>query len=128
MYGCRFCPILLPVQWTMEDRNAMEQERRGETTVLTPSKELLLVKRLEKGDRTAREKLVQANRRLVASVAHQYRRRGLPVEDLIQEGTLGLIHAAEKFDWRRGARFSTYAVPWIRQAILRAIANSARNI
>src|ERR1051325_4902764 len=105
-----------------------EHRQRDETGLLTPSQELLLLKRIATGDRIATEKLLHANQRLVASIAQRYQGRGLPLEDLIQEGSLGLVHAAERFNWRKGYRFSTYAVPWIRQAILRAIANTGRNI
>jgi RNA polymerase primary sigma factor len=96
--------------------------------LLTPCQEVILAKRAEKGDRTAKEALVQANMRLVTSVAQHYQGRGLPMEDLMQEGAIGLIHAVDKYNWRRGFRFSTYATHWIRQAIMRAIANSGRNI
>ncbi|HZP83764.1 MAG TPA: sigma-70 family RNA polymerase sigma factor [Chthonomonadaceae bacterium] len=100
----------------------------GKGALLAPCQELILAKRIEKGDRAAKDALVNANLRLVTSIAQRYQGRGLPMEDLMQEGILGLIHAAEKFNWRKGFRFSTYATYWIRQTIMRAIANSGRNI
>lgn len=90
--------------------------------------ELRLAKRAEHGDDKAREQLVNANLRLVTSIAKKYQNRGIPMEDLIQEGILGLIHAVDKYDWRRGFRFSTYATHWIRQALGRAIENQGRTI
>jgi|SRR5579884_388299 len=96
--------------------------------LLTPAQEIALARRAEKGDRAAREQFVRANRRLVAAVALRYQGRGVPLEDLIQEGTIGLLRAIDKYNWRRGVRFSTYAIHWIRQAILRAIVNSGRSI
>ena len=87
-----------------------------------------LAKRIEAGDEQAKERLINANLRLVVSVAKHYQRQGIPLLDLIQEGTLGLIRASEKFDWRRGNKFSTYAIWWIRQAIDRAVCNQAEPI
>ena len=87
-----------------------------------------LAKRIEGGDEQAKERLINANLRLVVSVAKRYQRPGIPLLDLIQEGTLGLIRASEKFDWRRGNKFSTYAIWWIRQAIDRAVCNQAEPI
>ncbi|HEV2473021.1 MAG TPA: RNA polymerase sigma factor RpoD/SigA, partial [Chthonomonadales bacterium] len=98
------------------------------TALLTPSEEIVLARRIEKGDRAAKDALVNANLRLVTSIAQRYQGRGLPMEDMMQEGVIGLIRAAEKFNWRRGFRFSTYATHWIRQTILRSIANSGRTI
>lgn len=100
----------------------------GFTPLLTPDEETALAQRVEMGDAEAVNAMAQANLRLVVSVARRYSNRGLPLEDLIAEGNIGLIRAVQKFDWRRGFRFSTYAVWWIRQAILRAIADQSRAI
>jgi RNA polymerase primary sigma factor len=87
-----------------------------------------LAKRIERGDAEAKAQMIQSNLRLVVSIAKNYRNQGLPFLDLIQEGTLGLIRAVEKFDWRRGFKFSTYATWWIRQAVARALADKGRTI
>ena len=100
----------------------------GRHTLLTAAQEVSLAKRIERGDLTAKDAMIQANLRLVVSIAKNYRNQGLPFLDLIQEGTLGLIRAVEKFDWRRGFKFSTYATWWIRQAVARALADKARTI
>ena len=100
----------------------------GRVPLLTAADEVRLAKRIESGDQEAKRQMVEANLRLVVSIAKGYRGRGLPFLDLIQEGTLGLVRAVEKFDWRRGFKFSTYATWWIRQAITRAIADHARTI
>jgi len=100
----------------------------GKTVLLTPCQEIVLARRIESGDHNAKESLINSNIRLVASIAQKYQGRGLPMEDLIQEGIIGLIRAADKFNWRRGYRFSTYATHWIKQTILRSIANSGRSI
>jgi RNA polymerase primary sigma factor len=100
----------------------------GRHPLLTAAQEVELSKRIERGDRQAKQRMIQSNLRLVVSIAKNYRNQGLPFLDLIQEGTLGLIRAVEKFDWRRGYKFSTYATWWIRQAVARALADKARTI
>jgi RNA polymerase primary sigma factor len=100
----------------------------GRYRLLTRAEEVQLAKRIERGDQQAKERLINANLRLVVSVAKHYQHHGIPLLDLIQEGTLGLIRASEKFDWRRGNKFSTYAIWWIRQAIDRAVCNQAEPI
>jgi RNA polymerase primary sigma factor len=100
----------------------------GRVPLLTAAQEVDLAKRIESGDQIAKRRMVEANLRLVVSIAKGYRGRGLPFLDLIQEGTLGLVRAVEKFDWRRGFKFSTYATWWIRQAVTRALADKGRTI
>jgi RNA polymerase primary sigma factor len=100
----------------------------GQVRLLTAEEEVSLAKRIERGDQAAKQQLTEANLRLVVSVAKRYVGRGMLFLDLIQEGNLGLMRAVEKYDWRRGYKFSTYATWWIRQAITRGIADQARTI
>ncbi len=100
----------------------------GTYPLLTAEQELILAERVARGDQRARQKLVEANLRLVVSIAKRYSNQGLPLLDMIQEGNIGLMRAAQKFDYKRGFRFSTYATWWIRQAISRAIAEHSRTI
>jgi RNA polymerase primary sigma factor len=100
----------------------------GRHKLLTAADEVTLAKRIERGDPVAKRRMIESNLRLVVSIAKGYRGLGVPFLDLIQEGTLGLNRAVEKFDWRRGFKFSTYATWWIRQSVQRAVANHARTI
>ena len=100
----------------------------AKTPLLTADEEISLAKRIERGDLVAKDHMTRANLRLVVSIAKRYRNQGLPFLDLIQEGTIGLVRAVEKFEWRRNLKFSTYATWWIRQAVQRAVANQSRTI
>jgi RNA polymerase primary sigma factor len=116
-----------PVETTTDALQLFLREA-GRHQLLTAAQEVELAKRIERGDMDAKERMIQSNLRLVVSIAKNYRNQGLPFLDLIQEGTLGLIRAVEKFDWRRGFKFSTYATWWIRQAIERGLQNKSRTI
>jgi RNA polymerase primary sigma factor len=115
------------------DENAVEPLQRffaqaGRYPLLTATEEVELAKRIERGDLAAKERMIHSNLRLVISIARKHQNLGLPLGDLIQEGIVGLIRASEKFDWRRGFKFSTYATLWIRQSMQRALSNTSRTI
>jgi RNA polymerase primary sigma factor len=111
-----------------EDAVRLYLQRIGRVALLTKEDEARLAKRVERNDMAAKNALIEANLRLVVSVARRYQGRGLTLLDLIQEGNMGLIRAVEKFDWRRGFKFSTYATWWVRQAMTRALADQSRTI
>jgi len=117
-----------PVQLGAGDSLQLFLADVGRHKLLTAADEIVLAKRIEKGDPLAKRRMIESNLRLVVSIAKGYRGLGVPFLDLIQEGTLGLNRAVEKFDWRRGFKFSTYATWWIRQSVQRAVANNARTI
>ncbi|HIS32720.1 MAG TPA: RNA polymerase sigma factor RpoD [Candidatus Limivivens intestinipullorum] len=126
-------PETVPVEYTGEelapdDPVRMYLKEIGSVPLLTPEEEHRLAKKAMEGDAAARERLAEANLRLVVSIARHYRNRGLSFLDVIQEGNLGLIKAVERYDYRKGYKFSTYATWWIRQAISRAIADQSRTI
>jgi RNA polymerase primary sigma factor len=110
--------------------DALEQllQRANRFQLLKPHEEIELAKAIERGDLMAKDRLINSNLRLVVSIARRYQGHGLTLNDLVQEGMLGLIRAAEKFDWRKGFRFSTYATLWIRQSIQRGLDNTSRSI
>ena len=120
--------LSVPEGVSIEDPVRMYLKEIGKVSLLSADEEIELAKRLEKGDEAAKKRLAEANLRLVVSIAKRYVGRGMLFLDLIQEGNLGLIKAVEKFDYRKGYKFSTYATWWIRQAITRAIADQARTI
>ncbi|MBC8141357.1 MAG: RNA polymerase sigma factor RpoD [Armatimonadetes bacterium] len=123
-----FAPMPVSTSGSMDDSVRMWLREIGKTHLLTTDQETRLAKRIERGDEHAKRVLTQANLRLVVSIAKRYSGRGMSFPDLIQEGNIGLIRAVEKFDYRKGFKFSTYATWWIRQAITRAIADQGRTI
>jgi RNA polymerase primary sigma factor len=116
------------VQVGTADALTLFMNRAGRYPLLTAAEEVALAKRIERGDAAAKERMINSNLRLVISIAKRYQRHELPLVDLIQEGVIGLNRAVEKFDWRRGFKFSTYATWWIRQACQRAISNQSETI
>ena len=120
-------PAAPPVGGT-EDAVRLYLQRIGRVPLLTREDEVRLARRIEQNDMAAKNALIEANLRLVVSIAKRYQGRGLTLLDLIQEGNMGLIRGVEKFDWRRGFKFSTYATWWIRQAMTRALADQSRTI
>jgi RNA polymerase primary sigma factor len=129
--GAQPAPKKPPIDLTVEpslDSLRLYLRSIGRVDLLTADQEVFLAKRIERGDMSAKQQMIEANLRLVVSIAKGYLGRGLSFLDLIQEGSLGLIRAVEKFDYRRGYKFSTYATWWIRQAVTRAIADKARTI
>ena len=112
----------------MTDSVTLFMNELGKHELLTAAEEVALAKRVERGDQQAKERMINSNLRLVVSIAKRYRGHGVAFGDLIQEGVIGLNRAVEKFDWRKGFKFSTYATWWIRQACQRAISNQGRTI
>ena len=121
-------PVDLAAEYNLDDPVRMYLKEIGQIRLLSPEEEVDLAKRVSEGEQEAKNKLTEANLRLVVSIAKKYSGRGLHILDLIQEGNTGLIRAVDKFDWTKGNKFSTYATWWIRQAITRAIADQARTI
>ena len=121
-------PVDLAAEYNLDDPVRMYLKEIGQIKLLSAEEEVELAKRVSEGDQKAKNKLTEANLRLVVSIAKKYSGRGLHILDLIQEGNTGLIRAVDKFDWTKGNKFSTYATWWIRQAITRAIADQARTI
>ena len=121
-------PVDLAAEYSLDDPVRMYLKEIGQVKLLSAEEEVELAKRVSEGDQEAKNKLTEANLRLVVSIAKKYSGRGLHILDLIQEGNTGLIRAVDKFDWTKGNKFSTYATWWIRQAITRAIADQARTI
>ena len=121
-------PVDLAAEYSLDDPVRMYLKEIGQVKLLSADEEVELAKRVSEGDQDAKNKLTEANLRLVVSIAKKYSGRGLHILDLIQEGNTGLIRAVDKFDWTKGNKFSTYATWWIRQAITRAIADQARTI
>ncbi|TMG28271.1 MAG: sigma-70 family RNA polymerase sigma factor [Chloroflexi bacterium] len=124
----RPAPIEQPAQTDLEDPLGSYLKEISRERLLTKEEEVQLAKQIAKGSLEARRRMTEANLRLVVSIAKKYQNRGMPLLDLIQEGNLGLMRAVEKFDHRRGYKFSTYATWWIRQAVLRSIGDQARTI
>ena len=121
-------PLELAAEYNLDDPVRMYLKEIGQVKLLTADEEIELAKRVSEGDKKAKDRLTEANLRLVVSIAKKYSGRGLHILDLIQEGNTGLIRAVDKFDYTKGTKFSTYATWWIRQAITRAIADQARTI
>jgi RNA polymerase primary sigma factor len=119
---------LVPDTVGVTDAVTLFMNELGKHDLLTAAEEVELAKRIERGDRSAKERMINSNLRLVVSIAKRYRGHGVSFGDLIQEGAIGLNRAVEKFDWRKGFKFSTYATWWIRQACQRAISNQSRTI
>jgi len=117
-----------PAQLVTTDSLTMFMNEIGRYPLLTAAEEVELAKRIERGDAEAKARMINSNLRLVVSIAKRYQRQGITLGDLIQDGIIGLNRAAEKFDWRKGFKFSTYATWWVRQACQRAVANQSRTI